>query len=314
MKVHPRDNDLVIATHARGFYILDDATPLQQLAKASSVTLFPPMRATRYTPASDTSVLGNRVWVARNRPYGIINYYLPDASTAAPTVTIADRSGRIVRMLPGTGRAGLNRVVWNLAEASPCGSSTARRGRGGDGASWIRALPGDYVVRLTALGRTVEQPLAVRLDPRVTATSEDLAVYDREVRKIQSIDCSTSEALGRIAAIDAQLAGVERSAAAPLKTSAQAIRRELHEVAADFGGDPREPERLNLRGKMNWLTIQVGNYTGRPTPAQMEWIGRFGADRDRLVGQLDAIVNERLASLNARLRSAGLSEIREMPR
>ena len=65
---------------------------------------------------------------------------------------------------------------------------------------------------------------------------------------------------------------------------------------------------------MNWLTIQVGNYTGRPTPAQMEWIGRFGADRDRLVGQLDAIVNERLASLNARLRSAGLSEIREMPR
>ena len=119
MKVHPRDNDLVIATHARGFYILDDATPLQQLAKASSVTLFPPMRATRYTPASDTSVLGNRVWVARNRPYGaIINYYLPDASTAAPTVTIADRSGRIVRMLPGTGRAG---AASNRGSGGPTG-------------------------------------------------------------------------------------------------------------------------------------------------------------------------------------------------
>jgi photosystem II stability/assembly factor-like uncharacterized protein len=55
-------------------YILDDATPLQALAKPETLptraTLFPPVRATRYTPASDTSVLGNRVWVARNKPYG----------------------------------------------------------------------------------------------------------------------------------------------------------------------------------------------------------------------------------------------------
>src|SRR5262249_55715620 len=63
MVVHPRDNDLVIATHARGFYVLDDVTPLQALAAAGAertkVTLFPPMRATRYTQASDTSTLGN---------------------------------------------------------------------------------------------------------------------------------------------------------------------------------------------------------------------------------------------------------------
>ena len=86
-EVHPRDNDLVIATHARGFYILDDVTPLQEMASAArsfssaspaasaAPILFKPMPAVRYTPASDTSVLGNRVWVARNQPYGaIINY------------------------------------------------------------------------------------------------------------------------------------------------------------------------------------------------------------------------------------------------
>ena len=60
--VHPRDNDLVIATHARGFYILDDVTPLQQMAAGratgSAPVLFPPMPAVRYIPASDTSVLG----------------------------------------------------------------------------------------------------------------------------------------------------------------------------------------------------------------------------------------------------------------
>jgi photosystem II stability/assembly factor-like uncharacterized protein len=341
MKVHPRDDDLVIATHARGFYILDDATPLQGLARmvrlkpdatastaaadsvvvsgvsrTSGVVLFPPMRATRYTPASDTSVLGNRVWVARNRPYGaIINYYLPEPSAGAPTLTILDASRRAVRTLPGGSRAGLNRVVWNLAESSACSSAGGRggRGRGGDGGSWIRALPGDYTVRLTALGQSLEQPLTVRLDPRVAATPGDLDVYYREVKKIESIECSTSEALGRITAFDSQLAGVEsRAAEAPLRASAQAVRKALHEVAADLGGDARDPGRLNLRGKVNWLAIQVGNYSGRPTPAQIEWIGRFSAERDRLMAELDTIVKGSLAALNARLRSSGLREIREI--
>jgi hypothetical protein len=63
LKVHPRDNDLVIATHARGFYVLDDVTPLQKMASSEfkgALALFPPLPAVRYTPASDTSVLGNR--------------------------------------------------------------------------------------------------------------------------------------------------------------------------------------------------------------------------------------------------------------
>src|SRR5439155_23145689 len=80
--VHSRDNDLIIATHARGFYVLDDITPLQQIAAGraagSAPVLFPPMPAVRYIPASDTSVLGNRVWVAPNGPYGAaFNYFLP---------------------------------------------------------------------------------------------------------------------------------------------------------------------------------------------------------------------------------------------
>ncbi|HXH05949.1 MAG TPA: hypothetical protein VNI83_05090, partial [Vicinamibacterales bacterium] len=121
MKVHPRDNDLVIATHARGFYILDDATPLQELARLVAAAgpggrlpeavLFPPPRATRYVPASDTSVLGNRAWVAPNRPYGaLISYYLDDPLPAGERAELAvlDAGGRLVRTLEGPGRAGLN--------------------------------------------------------------------------------------------------------------------------------------------------------------------------------------------------------------
>src|SRR5262249_18063917 len=155
------------------------ANPARPALPAHAVALFAPTRATRYTPASDTSVLGNRVWVARNKPYGaIINYYLPEATSAeeSPRLAIVDTSGRTVRTLTGTNRAGLNRVVWNLTETAACATDQGRgrggrpstssgqvaRGRGGDGASWIRALPGDYTVRLTAGGQTSDQPLTVR--------------------------------------------------------------------------------------------------------------------------------------------------------
>jgi len=69
-------------------------------------------------------------------------------------------------------------------------------------------------------------------------------------------------------------------------------------------------QRAISRGKINWLTIQVGNYSGRPTPAQLDWIGRFAADSERLTGRLVSIVQGRLARLNERLKSAGAAEIR----
>src|SRR5262245_6188035 len=152
MVVHPRDNDLVVATHARGFYILDDMTSLQAMAAPGAdrtkATLFPPMRATRYTPASDTSTLGNRVWTARNKPYGaIISYDLPSPASRVQ-VTIADADGRTVNAFNAPGSAGLNRTVWNLSEASACGGEMPAngrrggRGRGGSPGTWVRAIPG----------------------------------------------------------------------------------------------------------------------------------------------------------------------------
>src|SRR5205807_461764 len=122
MVVHPRDNDLIIATHSRGFYVLDDVTALQQLASTTGkrVALFPPMRATRYTPARDTSVLGNRVWVAPNKPYGaILNYYLGERPAGGATLTIL-KNGQTLQTISAPANAGLNRVVWGLREPA-CG-------------------------------------------------------------------------------------------------------------------------------------------------------------------------------------------------
>ena len=309
IKVHPRENDLIIASHAGGFYILDDVTPLQQLARAMSrkIALFPPMRATRYVQASDTSVLGNAVWVARNKPYGaIISYYLAGASSGPVQLAILDSAGNTLQTLGGTGNAGINRVVWGL-QGPGCqiaGSATAvAGGRGGRGAGGgLRVMPGQYRVRLTALGETAEQPLTVRLDPRVKASPEDLSIYSREVNKMQGTQCLIMSANGRIGGVEPQLAALEgklpnvelRALAANVSKEVTTVRAELSEVSS----------------RLRWLVEQVGNYLGRPTVAQIEWIGIYDQRVRAAAARLDALWKGDLARLNTNLQAAGLPVIR----
>ena len=283
--VHPRDNDLVIATHARGFYVLDDVTPLQALASgfgaqglSQQTRLFKPMPAVRYNPASDTSVLGNRVWVARNQPYGVILSYYLDQPADAVQFTVTDAAGRSIQAFSGPATAGLNRVVWNLAEMSSCGAPPAggrggRGGRGSGGGTWVRAIPGDYTIRMTAGGAIRETTATVRLDPRVKASAADMLAWLEAARTIEHTECTLARAAADLAALEQR--GVS---AAQLRPLVLALR-----------GDPNDPGHVNLPGRINWLTIQVGNYSGPPTAAQREWIATYAAQAAEVVSALEKL-------------------------
>jgi photosystem II stability/assembly factor-like uncharacterized protein len=325
MKVHPRDNDLVIATHARGFYILDDITPLQRLARVQNprLALFPPMAPIRYIPASDVSVIGNGVWTSRNQPYGaIISYWLDPALAGRGNVqlVILDAADRTVRTLSGSARPGLNRTTWNLAETSACPAQPAapaaggRGGRGGGrggGGTWLRAVPGAYRVRITAAGEMQEAGFTVRPDPNVDTTPADYAVWHREAAKIERMDCMIDRGSARVRSLDRQLADlVATTSDSGIRADAAGIRTELRPIILGFNGDARDPGHINLSGRVNWLTIQVGNYSGRPTPAQMEWIDRWARMTDEYTRALDAIEAASLTRLNDRLRAAGLPPVR----
>jgi photosystem II stability/assembly factor-like uncharacterized protein len=299
MKVHPRDNDLVIATHARGFYILDDVTPLQELARGRPDTaiVFKPMPAVRYTPASDTSVLGNRAWVASNQPYGaIINYYLPSA-TSGVQVSITDAKGTLLHASNAPGEAGVNRVVWNLSVRSSCAAEgpaaapvAGGRGRGGrggrGGGTWVRAIPGDYTVRLTAAGHSSQQTITVRMDPRIKVSDDDMTAWYREAAVLEHTDCALAAAvadLGELERRSAEMRSQNRVA------EAQALSTSLRPIVLALRGDPNDPGHVNLPGRVNWLTIQVGNYSGRPTKAQSEWIAKYAVAAEEVVKRLEAL-------------------------
>jgi hypothetical protein len=160
-------------------------------------------------------------------------------------------------------------------------------------------------------GVSAEQSFRIRLDPRVDATPDDLAVWHREARIIEQTECTIRTEAARVRSLDAQLMDLEAgSAPESLRAEAREVRRDLRPVVLGLVGDPRDPGHVNLSGRINWLTIQVGNNSGRPTPAQSEWIETYRVQTTRYVGRLEGVVSGSLAGLNERLRAAGLAEIR----
>ena len=118
--VHPRDGDLVLGTHGRSVYVMDDITPLQQLTPAvlaSDVHFFEPRRA--MLPRNEQRLTrvqaGSKQWRGENpAPGAALHYYLKSAASTPVKVTVADASGKTIRTLEGPNQSGINRVQWDL--------------------------------------------------------------------------------------------------------------------------------------------------------------------------------------------------------
>ena len=173
--VHPRDNDLIVGTHGRSIWIIDDIAPLQQLANAvpaDDVTLFAPRNAVAWrndTTLSQT-VGGNKYFRGENpQPGTAISYYLKAAPSGDVKLTILDIQGKVVSELTPAKEAGLNRVQWTLrrgavpaAGAGGRGGQGGGGGRGGFGGASVEA--GTYLVKLTVNGKDYTQKVAVEPD------------------------------------------------------------------------------------------------------------------------------------------------------
>ncbi len=189
-----KDNDLIVATHGRGFWILDDISALRQVAEVKSDThLFAPGDAILFPPPTDdgTPTQKDEAW-AENPPTGaIIDYYLKVAATAPVTLEILNAAGMVVRRYSSgepvppvdvsklattaiwqrpqaslASDAGMHRFVWDF-RPQPAPAGTSRPGGGGGGRGGAAPVPpGRYTVRLTANGASITQPLTVRPDPR----------------------------------------------------------------------------------------------------------------------------------------------------
>ena len=164
--VHPRDNDLIVATHARSLWIADDITPLQQISTLGTqdVVLFDIRPAIAYLTDRQRGQQtgGQRAFVGENPQRGtMISYYLKTAATGDVKIIIADATGKTIRTFDGPKDQGINRVNWNLG---PQPLATGRGFGGGGRGGAVPVDPGTYIVTLSANGKTLTKPLTVLQD------------------------------------------------------------------------------------------------------------------------------------------------------
>ncbi len=187
IRMQPQFDDLVIATHGRSIYVMDDVTPIQDLqsAIASGATLFPVRTAYEYTlHENDEGTYTN--YSAPNPPYGaLVRFYQKTPSKTEPAVAILDRSGRVIRTVSGThkvhgksvpwvtNKPGINQYVWDFNVAGPVKWYGAARKRYQGPPEGPGVPPGRYGVRVTFAGRTQTQWFDVKADPRTKFTQRE---------------------------------------------------------------------------------------------------------------------------------------------
>lgn len=136
IQIHPRDNDLVLGTHGRSVWVLDNITALEKMSDAimsSDVAVFDAPAAVAFRIYNRKGNTGHKWFSAPNPPYGaMIDYYLRTAPAGNVRVSISDKSGKLIREMTGTKEAGVNRVVWDL-RMSPANQGGAGFGGGGGG-------------------------------------------------------------------------------------------------------------------------------------------------------------------------------------
>ena len=241
LTIHPRDNDLILATHARGIWILDSLTALQGLAAAATTDaqLFPiePAEQIRYTNLKAHA--GDMLFRGENPPNGAIVDYWLGTTSAAPVLTVHDGAGTLVQTLTAKATKGVNRVVWNLRHADLPGRAAfdqdddAPRSAGVPGPY---ALPGVYTVRMAVGGRTLEQKVTVKDDPRIDATPADRKMWsDFQMQVAAAVRqfAPVAEKLQKAPSIDADVKRQSRELATRLSGLFSATGRWVGRPTAD---------------------------------------------------------------------------------
>jgi hypothetical protein len=169
--IHPRENDLILGTHGRSIWILDDITPLEQISGqvlTSDLHLFDLRPAITWNMTFTKRWTGDKYFAAQNPSYGAaINYYLRRSTQEPAKIAILDGQGAMVRQLEGPGTAGIHRVAWDLHYPPPGPPTTGYRKPFYEAPTGPLVKPGEYTVRIEAGGRQVSKTVKVEQDPRI---------------------------------------------------------------------------------------------------------------------------------------------------
>ena len=343
-----KDDDLIVATHGRSFWILDDIAPLREIAAGvnNSAHLYGPAAAYRIQrdTYTDTPMPPDEPMGANPPDGAILDYFLPSAAKSV-MIEILDGKGQVVRKYANTDKPeateqelreqliplywvrpphqlstqpGMHRWVWDLHYTAPdsmrhdypISAVPHDTPRYPLGPN---ALPGTYTVRLIVDGKTSTAPLTVKMDPRVKTPAAGLQKKFETEAHLASVMSESTQALHQGTSIRSQLNKLTEKGNAQVKTSAAEFEKKLNALVGTAGGffAPPSPEvsLSKLNGQASGLYQQVWKVDAEPTTAQLQASGAIDHDRQDVMRRWDEFKQTDLPGMNRLLRQANIPEI-----
>jgi photosystem II stability/assembly factor-like uncharacterized protein len=338
-------NDLVVATYGRGFWILDDITPLRSLTPEvldEPAHLFPPRPAYRFRSISDPMSMPDDATEGRNPPDGAaFTFSLKraprDDERPATKIVITDASGKTMRSIDAGKRAtaGLNRIWWDL-RMDPTDEITLRtrpkyasdfplnpdgtRKFPTAGTLSMLVPPGTYTATLRAAGVERSATIVVRKDPNTAGTDADIEAQTAAMRAIRADVNAVAHTINAAESVRAQIAAwrttVHGDTAKEALAAADTVDRQfldleskLFNVTATGRGQDFLRTPNQLVDKLTHLADVVSNADFAPTASQTEVAARLKQDASHASEELDGLLARTLANFNALLREQQLGAI-----
>jgi hypothetical protein len=338
-----KGDDLIVATHGRAFWVLDDIAPLRQMnaaAESAEAHLYQPSSAIRFRGPGFT--LPATVPVGANPPAGAIIYYSLKAAPKDPiTLEVFDEHGKLVRkysskktgggaspveeefgfrgqsaQLPA--EAGLNRFVWDMHYETPI-TVPGAVGWGGRPAGPL-VVPGTYEIKLTVGGKTESAKVEITKDPRLSVSQGDLQKQEEFAMRISERVGAGNEAVNQIRSVRTQLEALKKrlgadSSAKPVLEEADALIKKMNAVEEKI----IQPKSTSGEDSLNFpiqVANQLADLQGTVESADTAPTGGSTAVFDELNKRLELqltawheIQSKDLAALNAAILKANIPAI-----
>ena len=319
IKIQTIENDLVIGTHGRGAWILDDINPLQEMAntKSSGLHIFQPRTTYRWQMSRMDASQGQREYRAENPPYGaIITFHLAAGKIDTVKIKIADSDGNHVREFKvDEPKPGFNRIAWNLRYDGAVSLATPITGgwRGGNVGPTV--APGKYTVSLSTKGQSASASLEVRGDPRIEISNEDFRKQLEAGIELRDMLSKVNTVLNGTESVITQMRELKKkvkdSSSSDFDlTEAEGKIKNVLQMVKEFRNDElKRPinglgyrQRPRLREEIRSLARGVDGTSARPTDPQILRMKELDEETEAVVRRYNSIVENEVAEINQILR------------
>jgi photosystem II stability/assembly factor-like uncharacterized protein len=307
--VHPREGDLVIATHGRGIYVLDDLTPMRAFTTAMAqqdVAFLPTRPSVMPLPFGEQRFDGDAAFAGQAlSEYAQVTYYLKKRHVLGELrLEIVDPSGTVVTTVPGGKRKGVNRVPVPTRRKPPKVPPAASLVPQQFAFVGPRLPEGAYTVRMTKGRETLTSPLTLAHDPRSTHSAADRALQSETANRLYTMLERMTYLVDAMLDVSRQLTSQAGSLGADAlatraATLAKAVDAQRAAIVSTREGGMLAGER-QLREKLGALYGAVNGYDGRPTDSQVAYIGVMEEQLSTAERTFTAWIAQDIATFNAR--------------